>query len=105
MERQVVFRILDIAETKDKKQIKSAYYAKLAITHPEDNPEGFRRLREAYEEACRLADLPEVEEDVPDLSDEDPLDRWIREADAIYADISKRIDVECWKALFAQDIC
>ena len=53
MDKIEVFRILGIAETKDEKQIKDAYRKKLSVTNPEDDPEGFKLLRGAYEEACR----------------------------------------------------
>ena len=49
------FQRLGIEVTKDEKAIKNAYREKLAVTNPEDNPEGFKLLRGAYEEAVRYA--------------------------------------------------
>ena len=59
MDKIEIFQILGIEYTKDEHLIKNAYREKLAVTNPEDNPEGFKRLRAAYEEACRLAKQPE----------------------------------------------
>lgn len=53
--------------TGDVKQVKRAYAAKLKVTRPDDNPEGFRNLRAAFDNAKqRIAwgefdDDPEVE--------------------------------------------
>ena len=55
MERQLVFHVLGIDETKDEQEIKNAYRSLLKTANPEDDPEGFKRLREAYEEALRLS--------------------------------------------------
>ena len=55
MDRIEVFQILGIGETKDEKAIKNAYREKLTVTNPEDDPEGFKRLRGAYDAACRYA--------------------------------------------------
>jgi curved DNA-binding protein CbpA len=54
MDRKKVFDILNIAETRDMKVIKTAYRERLVQVNPEDDPEGFKALREAYEEAVRL---------------------------------------------------
>ena len=46
-----VWSILGIEETKDQDSIIAAYRAKVVSVNPEDDPEGFKRLREAFEEA------------------------------------------------------
>lgn len=48
-----IWQRLGIKETDDLAAIKRAYHIKLRDCHPEDDPEGFRLLREAYEEASR----------------------------------------------------
>ena len=55
MNRTEAFQILGIEATKDERALKNAYREKLAVTNPEDDPEGFKLLRTAYEEACRYA--------------------------------------------------
>ena len=45
------FKILEIEPTSDKKKIKVAYSKMLKKYHPEDFPEMFMRINEAYEKA------------------------------------------------------
>ena len=47
------FNTLGIEATKEEKKIKKAYRARLHAVNPEDDPDGFKRLREAYEEALK----------------------------------------------------
>lgn len=98
-----IFQVLGIEETKDEKLIKKAYREKLAVTNPEDNPEGFKRLRSAYEEACILAKTEEEEENQEE-PDDSPSGVWAAQFEGIYKNINKRVDVTNWEALFAQDI-
>lgn len=102
MNKTEIFQILGIEETKDEGLIKRAYREKLTVTNPEDNPEGFKRLRTAYEEACVLAKKEEeTEQKEEDLT---PSGIWVAKADDIYHDMTRRQDVKCWEELFAEDI-
>ncbi len=51
------FNTLGIEATKEEKKIKKAYRARLHAVNPEDDPDGFKRLREAYEEALKYLNL------------------------------------------------
>lgn len=106
MEPIEVFQILGIEQTKDERALKNAYRDKLTVTNPEDDPEGFKRLRMAYEEACRYAGTPDAEENEeaePTLEDDTPAGQWIRGVRKVYENITDRCDVEKWKALFEAD--
>ena len=102
MDRIEIFQVLGIEETKDEKRIKNAYRGKLSVTNPEDDPEGFKRLRTAYEEACRLAkDSGEKPEEQP--RDTTPSGLWLEEAAKIYNNIHTRQELQHWEKLFADD--
>ncbi|WP_058303577.1 J domain-containing protein [Gorillibacterium timonense] len=50
-----IWEILEIHPTEDTTQIRKAYARLLKIHHPEDDPEGYQQLREAFDMAMRLA--------------------------------------------------
>lgn len=96
METQRIFDVLGISETKDENEIKAAYRARLASVNPEDNPEGFKRLRDAYESALALARRQEEEEQ---QKEEIPADRYMKDVEQVYRSLSKRLDVKEWERL------
>ncbi len=103
MNRTEAFLILGIEITKDEKAIKNAYRDRLTVTNPEDDPEGFKRLRRAYEEACRYAvEDEDDEEETP--RDTTPSGLWLERAAGIYSNIRTRRDVEVWKELFNDEL-
>lgn len=103
MSTEEIFRVLEIDITKDENVIKQAYRKKLAVTNPEDNPEGFKRLRQAYEAACAYAKQPEEEQEEEQV-DDTPSGQWVAKAKKLYKDITLRRDVKLWEQLFDEDV-
>ena len=93
-----IWKVLGVEPTKDKDKLKKVYRVKLTSVNPEDDPEGFMELRQAYEEAVRLADVQE--DNTPKDKDESPIRKAIRE---LYENFSSRIDVDAWNEFFNRD--
>ena len=89
------FNTLGIEATKEEKKIKKAYRARLHAVNPEDDPDGFKRLREAYEEALKYA--RQKEEEPENLS---PAEEFISRCEQLYKDFYRRIDEQEGKAFF-----
>lgn len=103
MELEMIFAVLGIEETKDKGQIQNAYRAKLAENNPEDHPEEFMRLRQAYEQALAYADS--IEEENAEEEDDSQVGMWMTNVKNVYNSIRKRIDEKEWKKLLEEDVC
>lgn len=95
-----MFSILGIEETREEKAIKEAYREKLVTTNPEDDPEGFKRLRQAYEEALAWSKQSETQQE----EDTTESGQWVAKAARLYSTLHGRQDLESWKKLFTQDI-
>lgn len=98
MNEKEAFLILGIEETKEEDEIKQAYRRKLVSVNPEDDPEGFKKLRKAYECACEYAKKVEYESGLGE--DTSPEGIWMKSVEETYHSLSRRMDVECWKQIF-----
>ena len=102
MDVQKIFEILEIQETKDAETIKKAYRSKLVSVNPEDNPEGFKRLREAYEAALKYAS--EIIDNADDSEADDPVSLYLKRLEQIYRSLSRRLDVSEWERLLKDEL-
>ncbi|GAA0135067.1 hypothetical protein YSY43_19070 [Paenibacillus sp. YSY-4.3] len=66
-----IWGILGIEQTYDTTIIRRAYAKQLKIHHPEDDPEGYQRLREAYDRAMKLAKQHQQEQILYEEDDDD----------------------------------
>ena len=102
MDEKQIWLVLETEPTKEEERIKQAYRKKLARTNPEDDPEGFKRLREAYELALRLAaQTQEPEEELP----KGPVGEWLSQVKEAYNSLPDRLDERLWTELLEQDVC
>lgn len=99
MEITQAWKILEMEPTEDEAAIKKQYHALLPKHNPEDDPEGFKNLREAYELA--LHPPKEEEKDEPD----DEIAQWLRRVEEVYSDIRRRRDTAEWKELLSDPLC
>lgn len=103
MEIQVAFQVLGIEKTKDETQIRDAYRKLLSTTNPEDDQEGFKRLREAYEVALEYSrSQDEEEEKRQPVTD---VDFFMEKFENQYLDLRIRFDEEGWKELLSDPVC
>lgn len=104
MDERMIFAVLGIEKTKEENVIRTAYRTLLIQTNPEDNPEGFKRLREAYEQALVYA-REQDEATAEEPEDNTPVGLWMKRVKEVYGSLSKRLDEEQWKRLLHEDIC
>ena len=98
MDIQRIFQILGIAETRQESEIKAAYRQQLVSVNPEINPEGFKRLRAAYEQALVYSKQEPVQKK------EGPVDLYGKRLDALYRNLPRRLDRKQWEELLQDEI-
>lgn len=106
MDHSETFEILQISGTRDETEIRAAYHRLLAGVNPEDDPEGFKRLRKAYEEALAYAAAPAEERrhaGVEWLQDQE-VGAFLQRAADIYDTFRKRLDPAEWKRLLSDPV-
>lgn len=103
MEEQLVWNVLGIAPTKDEELLKNRYHELLKEVNPEDDPEGFKRLRQAYETALELIRKPDEME--TETGPKDEIDLWLDRVNDVYWYVDTRNNPELWKELFQDDVC
>ncbi|MGN0394817.1 MAG: tetratricopeptide repeat protein [Coprococcus sp.] len=102
MEINTAFRILEIEHTKNENIISEAYRQLLPKYNPEDDAEGFKNLRSAYETALGYARTTESsDEDEPKTE----IDIWMKKVKTLYQDITVRGDAGRWKELLDDAVC
>ena len=94
MEFIEAFRILNIEETKDENEIKLAYRNLLPNVNPEDDKEGFMKLRDAYETAMEYASMEDA------VEDKNAFDKWNKEMSKLYFTPEGKSDSKAWDAIF-----
>lgn len=99
-------------------EIRRRYSALLKTTHPEEDPDEFIKLSEAYHAAMEAVkdgihpdETAAAEEYAVKIKEQgsagypDAVSRWMQQAAEIYEDLDRRKDIECWKAVFSDDVC
>lgn len=103
MDIQEIFEVLGIESTKDERPIREAYRRLLVNVNPEDDPNGFQRLREAYEQALAYARTADEEAEggirEADWMQNGPVGEFLKNVADVYGSLPRRLDVEEWKAL------
>ena len=98
----MTFAILGIDVTKDEALIRSAYRMALPANNPEENPEGFKSLREAYENALAYSRTPDEEQEqitAEMIDTSTPMGAFQAKLADIYNRLSARINLASWEEL------
>lgn len=106
MNVQEIFSILEIDPTRDEEAIRAAYRGLLISVNPEDDPEGFKRLRAAYEAAMEYAAAPGDEEvsSARWLEESGPEAEFLRRLADIYGTLPRRLDTAEWAGLLREPV-
>lgn len=102
------WEVLGIAPTENETAIRRAYMTELVKHHPEDDLEGFLRLREAYERVIKENIIKAEKEEVTQIEREEELskvDGWIERVKACYLRHDTRVNPKEWEALLSDEVC
>lgn len=91
--------ILNITQTTDRNAIRQAYLALLPSFHPESDPQGFKQLRQAYEEAQQWEASSADEAQAAEVSDEHEMLVAFRE---LLVSDSDRFQPSAWQTFIQQ---
>ncbi|VEA62560.1 molecular chaperone [Salmonella enterica subsp. salamae] len=95
------WEILGIEATTDIDAIRQAYLALLPSFHPETDPQGFKQLREAYENALQGTKSPAIT-----VVEEDPDTPWVNSLQEIFRDLladdERRFQPQAWQEFIQQ---
>ncbi|MGK7292336.1 J domain-containing protein, partial [Salmonella enterica] len=95
----ICWEILGIEPTTDLECIRQAYLALLPSFHPESDPQGFKRLRQAYEEAQQWAASPAEDVKTEEVGDEHEILLAFRE---LLASERDRFQPSAWQKFIQQ---
>lgn len=119
------WNVLEIDPTEDIRVIKKAYAKKLKIHHPEDDPEGYQSLREAYDRALKYSKQEKVstiqtpfENAFDNLSvfgpdavfsdesgnEKSKLEGFIDGLEELYNDFPSRLNLEKWETALNDEV-
>lgn len=107
MDLNIIFAILGIEITKDENLIRSAYRMALPANNPEENPEGFKSLREAYEKALEYSRTPDENPEqltVEMIDTSTPMGAFKAKLADIYKSLSARINPASWEELLKDEV-
>ncbi|MDM5153675.1 tetratricopeptide repeat protein [Bacillus sp. DX1.1] len=128
-----IWETLEIEPTDNVAAIKKAYAKLLKIYHPEDDPEGYQRLREAFDKAIKsakqmkntpLSQLQKTDENEENfyinpvfpsqidnnaelaatLVSEHPVHAFMEKIETLYNDFFARIELKNWEELLSSDV-
>lgn len=93
-----IWSVLGIEPTTDEEQIRNAYFTRLPFHHPEEDPDGFKELRSALEEALHQQETPEP-------MDNPEVRALTKKLNELYNDFGNRISAEAWQEFLKEPIC
>ena len=100
------WNILKMDPTTDESAIKTQYRTLLPQHNPEDDPDGFRELREAYETACAyIQNGGASAEDQSSDQPKDEIDLWVDQIAELYKHMELRSNPDVWKEKLEDPLC